>query len=289
MISALPTNWLQRIHHFVKLQPLNTYTELMQSQESVDHILTNLSSPADTKSFPLAPYRTALIESEWKGFAESSTKETGQSPLSDNHGKRSTIQLIWTKLKSSEVNSRILSIAHVAGRAQQEQLILPPTTKSGKTETLWSLEPQKTRTSSDDNITEAKIFRPICPKKLEIFPTNRKIQPKIFTGGQNFHHLHGFTRGTRGARGTAHNPIADGNEWIELGRVQRRGDPLTRDRRRGGPIRQRRRPISGQGARLSRREPLRCLGCCCLLPPFERPPSLFFPAARLRWQRTEPV
>lgn len=65
------------------MQALKTYTELIHRQVSADHILTTLSSPAETKSFPFAPYRIALIESLWEGEPEASNKETAQSPLSN--------------------------------------------------------------------------------------------------------------------------------------------------------------------------------------------------------------
>lgn len=62
----------------------------MQRQDSGDQILRVLSSPAETKSFPFAPKRMALMESLWKGPSpdtdtdterESSTKEAAQPAL----------------------------------------------------------------------------------------------------------------------------------------------------------------------------------------------------------------
>lgn len=53
----------------------------MQCQFSADHILTVLSSPADTKILPLEPNRMALIESLWKGALESSTKVAAEPAL----------------------------------------------------------------------------------------------------------------------------------------------------------------------------------------------------------------
>lgn len=61
------------------------YTVEMQCHDWGDHILRVLSSPAETKSFPLAPNRMALILSLWKGWTppetESSIRVTAQSAL----------------------------------------------------------------------------------------------------------------------------------------------------------------------------------------------------------------
>lgn len=58
-----------------------TYTVAIQRQDSVDQTLTSLSSPADTKSFPFAPYLIPLIESLCEAPPDSSTKVTAQSSL----------------------------------------------------------------------------------------------------------------------------------------------------------------------------------------------------------------
>lgn len=57
------------------------YMVRMQFQESVFHILTILSSPADTNNIPSKLKLIALMEAEWWGSPKPSNGETAQSPL----------------------------------------------------------------------------------------------------------------------------------------------------------------------------------------------------------------